>query len=157
VVTRTNKRNASPEFGCSLTQKTKMCSSNHLHQQSFGCSLIQKANMHSQEYSCQWKQHICGVWVLPHLENSKAFEWLLAKAQLNIRQYKLLAHSTIFRVGAFLSGSSPKHAKAPRVTTNSSLDRLFQVGASLTRLYASTKNDAWAATCCTQMPCKLSV
>ena len=27
-----------------------------------------------------------------------------------------------------LSDSSPEHAKAPRVTTNSSLDRLFQVG-----------------------------
>src|ERR1041384_612594 len=96
--------------------------------------------------------------VLPHLENRKALEWLLAKAQLNTRYYKLLAHSTTFRVGAFLSDSSPEHAKASRVSTNSSLDRLFQVGASLTRLRASTKNNnTWATIHYTQMPRKLSV
>src|SRR3954467_7977311 len=38
-----------------------------------------------------------------------------------------------------LYDSSPERAKAPRVTTNSSLDRLFQVGASLSRLRSSTK------------------
>src|SRR4051812_31347069 len=41
------------EFGCSLTQKSKMCSSDHSHQQ---------------------KQHTLGVRVLPHPEDSKSFE-----------------------------------------------------------------------------------
>ena len=41
------------EFGCSLTQKAKMCSSDHSHQQ---------------------KQHTLRVRVLPHPKRRKAFE-----------------------------------------------------------------------------------
>src|SRR4051812_1658834 len=75
-----------------------------------------------------------------------------------LKKTKPLAHSMIFRVGAFLHDSSLEQAKAPRVTTNSSLGRLFQVGASLTRLRASNKtNYTWATIHCTQMPRKVSV
>ena len=135
-------------------QKTKICSSDHSHLRSFGCSLTQKANMHSQDHLRQQKQRNYGIRVLPHLESRRHSSGDSQK----LGKLKLLAHSMIFQVGAFLYDSSSERTKALRVTTNSSLDRLFQVGALVSRLRASTKNSyAWDTIHCAQMPRKLSV